>query len=115
MIVAVPAKVNLFLRVVRRRGDGYHELETVMQSVSLVDELSLAPAPELRLACNFADLPPGPENLVWKAAEALRAHCGLPPECGAAIEILRRRVTAALAAEAFPAPGPGRSFPWPPV
>src|SRR5205085_981672 len=32
----------------------------------------------------------------------------------AEVEILRRRVTAALAAEAFPAPGPGRSFPWPP-
>ena len=33
----------------------------------------------------------------------------------AEVEILRRRVLAALAAEAFPAPGPGRSFPWPPV
>src|SRR5438045_5074534 len=86
LTVTVPAKVNLFLRVVRRREDGYHELETVMQSVSLADELSFAPASDLRLTCNRPELSLGPENLVWKAAAALHAHCRLPPDRGIAID-----------------------------
>jgi 4-diphosphocytidyl-2-C-methyl-D-erythritol kinase len=90
LTVSVPAKVNLFLRVVRRREDGYHELETVMQSVSLTDELSFAPAPELRLACNWPELPIGPDNLVWRAAEALRLRLQLPPGQGADITIQKQ-------------------------
>ena len=37
-----PAKVNLFLRVLRKRSDGYHELQSVLQPVSLFDEISLS-------------------------------------------------------------------------
>src|SRR5439155_21050695 len=57
--IRVAAKVNLYLRVVRRREDGFHAIETVMQSIGLADELAVAPAPELRLRCDAPELPAG--------------------------------------------------------
>jgi 4-diphosphocytidyl-2-C-methyl-D-erythritol kinase len=65
-----PAKVNLYLRVLRRRPDGYHDLVTVMQPLALADELivSTAAAPGLTLECDHPDLPRGEDNLVWRAA-----------------------------------------------
>jgi 4-diphosphocytidyl-2-C-methyl-D-erythritol kinase len=64
-----PAKVNLYLRVRRRRPDGYHDLVTVMQPLTLADELTVSPqGPGLRLACDHPGLPQGEENLVWRAA-----------------------------------------------
>lgn len=45
-LVMAPAKVNLFLRVVARRPDGFHDLETVMAAISLADELRFDAAPE---------------------------------------------------------------------
>jgi 4-diphosphocytidyl-2-C-methyl-D-erythritol kinase len=64
-----PAKVNLYLRVVGRRADGYHELVTVMQPLTLADELTVTLGGEgIRLVCDAPNLPCGPENLVWRAA-----------------------------------------------
>ena len=40
-VVAAPAKVNLFLRVLDRRADGYHEVETLFQAIDLVDEVKV--------------------------------------------------------------------------
>ena len=76
MKVRAPAKLNLFLRVVGRRPDGFHELETVFQSIDLADELTFALADELRLTGGSDAAPPGPENLVLRAAEALREATG---------------------------------------
>jgi 4-diphosphocytidyl-2-C-methyl-D-erythritol kinase len=72
MRVSAPAKLNLFLRVVGRRADGFHELETVFQSIDLADELTFAPAADLQLTGGSDSAPPGPENLVLRAASALR-------------------------------------------
>jgi 4-diphosphocytidyl-2-C-methyl-D-erythritol kinase len=66
------AKLNLFLRVVGRRPDGFHDLETVFQSIDLADELIVEPADDLRLSGGSEEAPPGPENLVLRAAAALR-------------------------------------------
>src|SRR5262249_32619911 len=85
--IRVPAKVNLFLRVVARRPDGYHEVETVLQSIALFDTLELSPAPELQLACDRSDLPVGEANLVWQAAAALRGHFRLPADRGASMTL----------------------------
>src|SRR5687767_4489436 len=71
------AKLNLFLRVVGRRPDGFHELETVFQSIDLADTLTIEPADDLRLTGGSAEAPPGPENLVLHAAEALREAAGV--------------------------------------
>jgi 4-diphosphocytidyl-2-C-methyl-D-erythritol kinase len=75
-----PAKVNLFLEVLARRPDGYHELATFMVAVSLYDTLEFTegPAGVVRLACNQPALSTGPDNLVCRAAEALRQRAGLP-------------------------------------
>jgi len=68
-----PAKVNLYLKVLSRRADGYHELVTVMQPLSLADVLIFTPGGELTLACTPPGVPLGPENLVWRAAERFSA------------------------------------------
>jgi 4-diphosphocytidyl-2-C-methyl-D-erythritol kinase len=75
-----PAKVNLGLFLGPARGDdGRHELVTVMQSISLADELTLEPAPpgaaEDELVCPGVPGPPR-ENLAWVALRAFRASTG---------------------------------------
>src|SRR5699024_7813308 len=86
----VPAKVNLYLRVVRRRDDGFHEVETVLQSIGLYDELTFAPADGLTLECDWPGLPLDESNLVWKAAAALRERFGLPGAPGARVTIRKQ-------------------------
>lgn len=74
--VFVPAfaKVNLTLEVLGRRDDGYHDLASVMQTISLCDTLALHPAPpgELSLTCDVAELS-GADNLALRAAQAIAA------------------------------------------
>lgn len=81
------AKVNLSLVVLGRRTDGFHELDTVFQTVDLADTLSFEPAPELALTID-ADLPVDDGNLVIRAARALAAEAGIVP--GAAIRLEKR-------------------------
>lgn len=72
-----PAKVNLYLRIVGRRPDGYHDLVTVMQPLTLADELTVTLAGEdINLRCEAAELPQGEENLVWRAAARFREETG---------------------------------------
>ena len=77
LITRAPAKLNLFLEVLRKRPDGYHDIETVMQTISLYDELTLEAAEsEIRLVTDSAEIPRDSENLVVKAAELLSNHTG---------------------------------------
>ena len=69
------AKINLTLEVLSRRADGYHEVRTVLQTISLCDVLRLEQAPTLELECSEPELA-GKDNLVWQAAEALRLATG---------------------------------------
>ena len=76
------AKVNLYLDVVGRRPDGFHDIKTVMQSVALADVLtvseSAAPAPSVALTLKGnARLPTDTQNLAVKAAYAYMKHAGL--------------------------------------
>jgi len=74
-----PAKVNLYLRVLRKRPDGYHELVTVMQPLSLADELTVTPGGSgLSFSCDHPGLPRGPGNLVWRAARLFEEATGHP-------------------------------------
>jgi 4-diphosphocytidyl-2-C-methyl-D-erythritol kinase len=77
--VWAPAKVNLFLEVLGRRADGYHDLATLMVAVSLYDTLELrdVPASEVRLHCDRPELSTGPDNLVHRAAELVRRVAGV--------------------------------------
>ncbi len=79
LAVRCPAKLNLFLEVVGKRADGYHDLDTVMQAVDLCDELHVTPTAEgegLSLACTDASLPTDSRNLVLRAAMALQHRVG---------------------------------------
>lgn len=103
LVVHAPAKLNLFLKVLGKRSDGYHELETLMVTVGCYDtlrfredDLSASPSPKasampgeiqppgIHLSCRWATaptwssdaLPTGRDNLVVRAAELLRQVTG---------------------------------------
>jgi 4-diphosphocytidyl-2-C-methyl-D-erythritol kinase len=84
------AKINLGLRVVGRRRDGFHELRTVFQTVSLHDTLTFeSPAPSLSLEVKGADLSAGPGNLVLRAARAFAKAARVRPKVRI---VLRKRI-----------------------
>ena len=100
--VSAPAKLNLFLEVLAKRPDGFHEIETVMAPVALYDGLVLKAEadPAIRLECEqlavAGDLsttqnqlvPTGPDNLIVRALEALRKQAGI--ERGASVRLTKR-------------------------
>ncbi len=69
------AKINLSLRVLARREDGYHDLRTVFQALALHDVLTLVPRPgAFAIDCADARVPRDSTNLVWRAADLLWPH-----------------------------------------
>ena len=73
-----PAKINLFLEILGKRDDGYHEIETVMQEIDLVDNLQFEEIQEgVRLNCNDKNIPSDENNLVCKAANLILNECGI--------------------------------------
>ena len=101
--VDAPAKLNLFLEVLGKREDGFHELETLMVTISLHDTLRFTeePTPEIRLRCHGrgvvgGTVPPGDDNLVVRAARLLQEHSGTSR--GVTIDLWKRiPVSAGLA------------------
>ena len=72
VVVRAHAKINLTLRVLGRRRDGYHELQTIFQSIALHDTLTVRAARgPFRLECDDPSCPTDESNLVWRAAAAL--------------------------------------------
>lgn len=106
-VVHAPAKLNLFLEVLGKRADGYHDLETVMVAINLFDTLVLTEesSGEVTLRCQHAgsilsrsnkasdDVPETRDNLVVRAAELLRSRCGI--NRGIHIELTKRIPAAA--------------------
>jgi 4-diphosphocytidyl-2-C-methyl-D-erythritol kinase len=78
--VIAPAKINLHLEVLGLRPDGYHELAMVMHAIDLADHLHFQDSDDtqITLRCSHPDLPVGPENLIVRASERLRALAGQP-------------------------------------
>lgn len=72
-----PAKINLFLRVLKKRNDGYHELASLFQAIDLYDTLHFELADADKLECQDPSLPTGPSNLIWKAIDLYRKKTGL--------------------------------------
>ncbi len=87
--VEAPAKVNLFLRILGKRADGFHDIETVFQAVDLCDEIILTPtAGGVELAVDGPDLGTPERNLAVRAARAfLDVVHGL---AGVRIELIKR-------------------------
>jgi len=70
-----PAKINLGLHIHGKREDGFHELETIFQMVSLYDDLELELLPSgIKLECDAPGVPKDETNLVYKAALLLRKN-----------------------------------------
>jgi 4-diphosphocytidyl-2-C-methyl-D-erythritol kinase len=117
LVVHTPAKLNLFLEILGKREDGYHELETLMVTVDILDTLIFTEenSNEIRLRCSGrgvrresptsprvdrsssgaaeTEIPAGPDNLVVKAAQLLREHAGV--EAGVRIALVKRIPAAA--------------------
>ncbi len=74
-----PAKVNLFLRVLRRREDGFHEIETSMAPITLCDSLEIEPANKFEFHCDEPNLA-GDENLVVRAARLFFSETNREPK-----------------------------------
>ena len=73
MKLSSPAKINLFLQVLKKRKDGYHEIRTLFERIDLCDEIILKLLPsEIRLKANNASVPGDSGNLAWRAAELLK-------------------------------------------
>lgn len=96
LTVLAPAKLNLFLRIVGKRADGFHDLESVMATIGVYDTLVLEAASSGEIALTVVDssprtmtgllrleAPAGPENLVIRAANLLRERTG----CGHGVRI----------------------------
>lgn len=94
--LAAPAKINLVLKVTARRPDGYHELETWMQKVTLFDRITLTirKGEEIRLKCIQGTVPSDETNLAWKAAAAFFAESRLGVGCGVDI-VLDKKIPVA--------------------
>ena len=82
------AKVNLHLRVLGKRGDGYHDIFTIFQTISLHDTVSFDLADELSLECDDPDVPTDGSNLILRAGERLRDSFGISR--GARIRLKKR-------------------------
>ena len=72
-----PAKLNLSLKVLRKRADGYHDLKTLFERISLSDEITFKANPDgnVRIRCAHPHVPCGPKNLIYRAAVLLRERC----------------------------------------
>ncbi len=71
------AKINWTLEILGKRPDGYHELRTLLQTVSAADELTFEPAPRgIEVRCDHPDVPCDETNLVYRAAKLLDDFTG---------------------------------------
>jgi 4-diphosphocytidyl-2-C-methyl-D-erythritol kinase len=92
-VVRAPAKVNLYLAVGGRRADGYHDVDTVLQAVSLADEVAIEAARSLSVTTEPDIGLPAAENLAYRAATLLASDLGRDP----AVDI---RITKRIPAQA---------------
>ena len=76
LCLRAPAKLNLYLRVLGKRPDGFHEIETLFERIDLADELTIEPAGGLTLTSTDPALSCGEDNLIIKAARILRRATG---------------------------------------
>lgn len=81
--VLAPAKINLFLDVCARRSDGYHDIESVMQTVTLFDRVEItkydgAMGAQIGISCSVSAVPSDERNIVYRVAKAFFAYVNIP-------------------------------------
>ncbi len=77
MKIFAPAKINLALDVISRRPDSYHQVDMIMQSIELADQVTIEPSDGLELYCDMPGLPIDERNLAWRAARLLQEISGV--------------------------------------
>src|ERR1700693_2392349 len=93
MKVSAPAKINLFLKVLRRRPDGFHEIETFISPISLCDQIKIDKDKRgqgISFRCDDPSVPRGGENLAVRAANAFFAATQMKP---AVSIVLKKKIT----------------------
>lgn len=98
ILLYAPAKINLFLQVMGRRPDGYHDLETWMQKLDLHDTITLeltGGGTGIEFSCDDPELPVGKENLVVKAAKVFFSTLRLESQPKLTIDLQKRIPVAA--------------------
>ena len=85
------AKINLTLDILGKREDGYHEIESVMQQITLCDdvEIDVETGEDWKLECDWEEVPTDSSNLAWKAAGLFYKSIGKDPQ-GITIRITKR-------------------------
>ncbi|MCC6759264.1 MAG: 4-(cytidine 5'-diphospho)-2-C-methyl-D-erythritol kinase [Candidatus Omnitrophica bacterium] len=73
------AKLNLFIKVLRKRPDNFHDLETIFERISLYDDIRLTSnsTGKIKIICSHPQVPKGPKNLVYKVAQMLQKRFGI--------------------------------------
>mgnify|MGYP001186622416 CR=1 FL=1 len=86
------AKINLGLKVLKRRPDGYHDILSVLQTVDLSDSLRFEPAEggAIEVVCEDRHIPTGRGNLAYQAAEAMQAACREQKAQGVRIDLRKQ-------------------------
>jgi 4-diphosphocytidyl-2-C-methyl-D-erythritol kinase len=90
-----PAKVNLYLKVLNKRPDGFHNIVTLFERINIFDTIELKEnhLGKIRIFCSSKDVPTGPKNLVYKVAQKFRDDFAI--ETGVDIKIVKRIPVAA--------------------
>ncbi len=96
--ILCPAKINLFLRVLNKRDDGYHEIETFMNPIRIFDTMRLsvnmkASKKNISVTCDYPDIPQHNENIAFKAADIFLKN--VDKKCEIDISIKKRIPTGA--------------------
>ena len=95
LVLRSPAKLNLYLKVVNKRPDGYHNLITLFERIDLCDDIQirLNRTGRIRVFCSHPDVPNGSSNIVFKAAQIFKKNYSVKD--GADIKIVKRIPVAA--------------------
>ncbi|VAX35172.1 4-diphosphocytidyl-2-C-methyl-D-erythritol kinase [hydrothermal vent metagenome] len=74
-----PAKLNLYLKVLNKRVDGFHNIETLFERINLFDDICFKSnaSGKIKITCNHPHVPIGPKNLVYKVAQLFQQECGV--------------------------------------
>jgi len=89
-----PAKLNLYLKIINKRKDGYHNIETIFERIDLCDEIQLKKRQDNKvvISCTHPDVPCNSSNLTFKAARILKKD--FPKACGIDI-IIKKHIPVA--------------------
>ncbi|MFT7539014.1 MAG: 4-diphosphocytidyl-2-C-methyl-D-erythritol kinase, partial [Lysobacterales bacterium] len=79
LVLKSAAKVNLYLKVLNQREDGFHNIETLFQRIDLCDELTFHKnaSGRITITCSHPHVPEGPKNLVYKVAQKFKDDFGI--------------------------------------